>query len=81
MTKDEILELAKSCGFDVFSGKRDDESDGTYWECWEEQLIEFAIKLHLDGWREGYKECLDKLNPSIEDLLNSKIRENEKLLG
>jgi len=41
MTNKEILELAKSCGFDSFTGEK-----GDYWECWEEQLLEFAWEIY-----------------------------------
>jgi hypothetical protein len=37
MTNEEILELAKTCGFDSFTGEK-----GDYWECWEDQLLKFA---------------------------------------
>lgn len=61
MTKEQILELAKSCGFTDFIGVTDDETSGeVYWECCEDQLIEFAQKLykiaydkgHDDGWED-----------------------------
>jgi hypothetical protein len=41
MTNKEILELAKSCGFDSFTGEK-----GDYWECWEDQLLEFAWEIY-----------------------------------
>jgi len=66
MTEDQILELAKTCGFDNFTGVKEN-----YWECWEEQLLKFADQIYLTGWREGYEVCLKKLNPSIEDLIQS----------
>jgi hypothetical protein len=66
MTNEKILELAKTCGFDDFTGEKEN-----FWECWEEQLIAFADQIYLTGWREGYEVCLKKLNPSIEDLIQS----------
>ena len=42
MTNEQILELAKTCGFDDMIGEKDDETDGVYYECWEEQLLKFA---------------------------------------
>ena len=36
LSNEQILELAKSCGFN--SGN----AGATYWECWERQLLEFA---------------------------------------
>jgi len=51
ITNEQILELAKTCGFDSFTPE-----DRVYWECWEEQLIEFAQKIHKMGYDEGYEE-------------------------
>ncbi len=56
ITKEQILELAKTCGFDEFVGEKDDETDGVYYQFWEEQLIEFALKIHEMGYNEGYDE-------------------------
>ena len=44
MTEEQILELAKTCGFDKFQKRKyDGESDyGVQWECWEDQLLKFA---------------------------------------
>jgi hypothetical protein len=53
MTNPEILELAKTCGFtdaNVYLGV-------IYWECWEEQLLKFALAIHEDGYNKGYEEC------------------------
>ena len=56
MTDQQILELAKSYKFDNFVGEKDDETDGVYWECWEDQLIEFAKKIYQMGYDEGCYE-------------------------
>jgi hypothetical protein len=52
MTNEKILELAKTCGFDDFTGEK-----GNYWECWEEQLLKFAEAIYkqsyADGWMDG----------------------------
>jgi hypothetical protein len=56
MTNPEILELAKTCGFDDMIGERDDETDGVYYECWEDQLLKFALAIHEDGYNKGYDE-------------------------
>jgi hypothetical protein len=53
MTTEQILELAKTCGFDSFTGEKDDGIQTDYWECWEEQLIEFALKIHEMGYNMG----------------------------
>jgi hypothetical protein len=49
ITNEQILELAKICGFDSFTGEKDDGSQTDYWECWEEQLIEFAQAIYKMG--------------------------------
>ena len=49
MTNEQILELAKTCGFDSFTGEKEN-----FWECWEEQLLKFAQEMYSQGWREGY---------------------------
>ena len=46
MTDEQIFELAKTCGFDEMIGERDDETDGVYYECWEEQLLKFAQAIY-----------------------------------
>jgi hypothetical protein len=56
MTKDQILELAKTCGFDSFTGEKDDGTQTDYWECWEEQLLKFALLIHENGYNKGYNE-------------------------
>lgn len=43
MTDEQILELAKSCGFN--SGN----AGATYWECWERQLLKFAKEMYEMG--------------------------------
>ena len=48
MTNEQILELAKTCEFDDFSPE-----EGVYWECWEEQLIEFARAIYEEGYDDG----------------------------
>ena len=54
MTNEEILKLAKICGFDEFVGERDDGTQSNYWDCWEEQLLKFALTMHEDGYKDGY---------------------------
>jgi len=50
ITNEQILELAKTCGFDNFTGVKEN-----FWECWEEQLIKFALKIHEMGYNEGWE--------------------------
>jgi len=52
MTNEQILELAKTCGFDSFTGEIEN-----FWECWEEQLLKFALAIHEDGYNKGYEQC------------------------
>ena len=56
MTTEQILKLAKTCGFDSFTGEKDDGTQTDYWECWEEQLIEFAQAIHKMGYDDGCYE-------------------------
>ena len=49
MTDQEILQLAKSCGFDDFSGTKDDGTETFYYECWEDELLIFAKKIYEKG--------------------------------
>ena len=51
MTNEQILELAKTCGFDDFTGEKEN-----YWECGEQQLLKFALLIHEDGYNKGYDD-------------------------
>jgi hypothetical protein len=53
MTNEQILKLAETCGFDSFTGER----ETMVWECWEEQLLKFALLIHEDGYNKGYEQC------------------------
>jgi hypothetical protein len=53
MTNEQILELAKTCGFDSFTGEKEN-----YWECWEEQLLKFAEAIYQEGVNYGYDKVL-----------------------
>jgi hypothetical protein len=55
MTNEQILELAKTCGFDSFTGEKEN-----FWECWEEQLLKFALAIHEDGYNKGYDRGHDE---------------------
>ena len=59
ITKEKILELAKTCGFTDFIGVTDEETSGVFWDCWEEQLIEFAEKIYQSGRYDGYDSGYD----------------------
>lgn len=54
LSNEQILELAKSCGFN--SGN----AGATYWECWEEQLLKFALEIYEDGYNKGYDKGYDE---------------------
>jgi hypothetical protein len=49
MTNEQILELAKTCGYSV-------NIKTNQWECWEEQLIAFAQKIYQMGYDDGCYE-------------------------
>ena len=57
MTNPEILKLAETCGFDTFVGEKDDETDGIYYQFWEEQLLKFALLIYEDGYNKGYNKA------------------------
>jgi hypothetical protein len=62
MTDEQIIKLAKTCGFDEFVGEKDDETDGVYWQCWEEQLLKFARAIR--------KETIEEVLTSLKDVPN-----------
>ena len=57
MTNKEILELAKTCGFDDFTPE-----ERVCWECWEEQLLEFARAIR--------KQTIDEILTSLKEVPN-----------
>jgi hypothetical protein len=62
MTDEQILELAKTCGFDDMIGERDDGTYSDYWECWEDQLLKFAQEIR--------KQTIDEVLTLIKDVPN-----------
>ena len=59
MTDEQILKLAKNCEIDFsikWRHKGGKSSNQMYWECWEEQLLKFAIAIHENGYSKGYCE-------------------------
>jgi hypothetical protein len=68
MTEEQILELAKTCEFDDFSPE-----DGVYWECWEEQLIEFARRVRRDTLFEAVSILQNVPNPQANITAINKI--------
>ena len=64
MTDEQILKLAKTCGFEEFIGEKDDETDGVYYQFWEEQLLKFAALIYTEGFKVGYDEGWESSNVS-----------------
>ena len=58
ITNEQIIELAKTCGFEEFIGERDDETDGVYYQFWEDQLLKFAEAIYQEGVNYGYDKVL-----------------------
>ena len=52
MTNPEIIELAKSYGFDRHISKT---TNDIYWECDEEDFLKFARELYDEGYTKGFK--------------------------
>ena len=50
MTEEQILELAKSYGFDRHISKT---TNDIYWECDEEDLLKFARAIYEEGYDDG----------------------------
>ena len=48
MTDEQILELAKTCGFTDANVYGD-----IYWDCWEKELLEFAHTIYENGFDTG----------------------------
>jgi hypothetical protein len=63
MTDEQILKLAKTCGFDSFTGEIEKEN---FWECWEEQLLKFARVIYTEGFKVGYDEGWESANVSTK---------------
>jgi hypothetical protein len=52
MTEEQILQLAKSYGFDRHISKT---TNDIYWECDEEDFLKFARELYDEGYTKGFK--------------------------
>ena len=53
MTNEQILQLAKSYGFDRYISKT---TNDIYWECDEEDFLKFARKIYQNGYDDGAVE-------------------------
>ena len=45
LPNEQTLKLAKTYGFIDMIGERGDETDGMYYECWEDQLFKFSLEI------------------------------------
>jgi hypothetical protein len=63
MTNEQILKLAETCGFEWFTGEKDDGTQSDYWECWEEQLLKFAQAIRKETIEEVLTLLKDVPNP------------------
>ena len=61
MTNEEILKLAKTCGFDSTT-----YDNGVCYECWEEQLLKFSALIYTEGFKVGYDEGWESSNVSTK---------------
>ena len=50
MTEEQILELAKTCGFGTYTN--DDGTPSDYFDCYAEQLLKFARVMYNKGQEE-----------------------------
>ena len=73
MTNERILELAKTCGFDDFTGPED------FWECWEKQLLKFAEEIRKCGWDDGF-EYATEIHTDEINLLREELEKLGKVL-
>jgi hypothetical protein len=60
MTNTEILKLAETCGFTDANVYGD-----TYWECWEEELLKFALLIHENGYNKGYDDGMNSVEEGM----------------
>jgi hypothetical protein len=79
MTNPEILKLAETCGIDTFVGEKDDETDGIYYQFWEEQLLKFADEMRKCGWWGGF-EYATEIHTDEINLLREELKKLGKVL-
>ena len=63
MTEEQILELAKNFEFDFsikWRHKGGESRNQMYWECWEDQLIEFAKAMYNKGKDDEAEQYVDE---------------------
>jgi hypothetical protein len=67
MTNEQILELAKTCGFKELTDENS-EIDDEYWGCWEQQLLKFARAIiEADDFYRNRCELLQKVQKYMRD--------------
>jgi hypothetical protein len=54
MTNEQILKLAETCGFGVYTN--DDGTPSDYFDCYAEQLLKFAQAIYSEGVSDGRRE-------------------------
>ena len=54
MSDAQILQLAKTCGFGVYTN--DDGTPSDYFDCYSEQLLKFALAIYENGYNNGYDD-------------------------
>ena len=65
MTDEEILELAKTCGFGVYTN--DDGTPSDYFDCYSEQLLKFAREMFSVGYCDRIKDEKNLLSTPWDD--------------
>ena len=64
MTDEQILKLAKTCGFGTYTN--DDGTPSDYFDCYAEQLLKFAALIYTEGFKVGYDEGWESSNVSTK---------------
>ena len=59
MTDEQILKLAKTCGFSF-------DEDVETWFCFEKELLKFAALIYTEGFKVGYDEGWERSNVSTK---------------
>ena len=65
LSNDEILELAKTCGFTI-QDRWSAGNDDVYYECHECDLLKFALVIHENGYNKGYDESWESSKESTK---------------
>ena len=68
MTNEQILELAETCGFDMNAYE-----NGDCWECWEHQLLKFALLIRKQTLEDVISVLQDVPNPQANQTAINRI--------